>query len=102
MSDYTDFYLGFPDEATATAVLYTTVVEVQDKTGHVIVEASVTPNYANISTIGIIYQPQTDPDTPPVPYAGWYVNVRLVGEEDAAALTPFSVDPQPFPMRVWA
>ena len=73
----TDFYLGFPDEAAATAVLYTTVVEVQDTTGHVIVEASVTPNYANISTIGIIYKPQTDPKIPPVPYDGWYVNVRF-------------------------
>jgi hypothetical protein len=102
MNDYTDFYLKFPDEATATAVLYTTVVEVQDEEGVVLVEASVTPNYQNISTIGIINQPQPDPEIPPVPYDGWFVNVRLVGEEDAAVLTPFSVDPQPYPMRVWA
>jgi hypothetical protein len=102
MTDYTDFYLKFPTEAAATAVLYTTVVEVQYEEGNVIVGAPVTPNYANISTIGIINQPQTDPDIPPVPYYGWFVNVRLVGEEDAAALTPYSVDPQPFPMRIWA
>jgi len=100
MNDYTDFYLKFPTEAAATVVLYTTVVEVQDNQGKVLVEASVTPNYQNISTIGIIYQPNSD--IPPVPYDGWFVNVRLVGEEDAAALTPYSVDPQPFPMRIWA
>ena len=86
MNDYTDYYLNFASEAEATAVLYT----------------GDTANYQNISTIGIIYQPQTDPKVPPVPYDGWHVNVRLVGEEDATALTPFSIDPQPFPMRVWA
>lgn len=102
MNDYTDYYLNFPDEATATAVLYTTAVEVQDEAGEVIVEASVTPNYQNISTIGVIYRPQPDPDVPPVPYDGWCVNVRLVGEEDSAALEPYSIQPQPFPMRVWA
>jgi hypothetical protein len=98
----TDFCLKFSTEAAATAVLYTTVVEVQDEQGNVLVEASVTPHYANISTIGIINQPQPDPEIPPVPYDGWFVNVRLVGEEDATALTPFSIDPQPFPMRIWA
>lgn len=83
MNDYTDFYLRFSDEAQATAVLYTDGL----------------PNYQNISTIGVIYQPNIDP---PTPYDGWFVNVRLVGAEDADALMPFSVDPQPFPMRVWA
>lgn len=102
MSNYTDYYLNFADEASANAVLYTTVDEVKDEQGNVLVEASVTPNYQNISTIGIIYQPQTDPDVPPVPYAGWHVNVRLVAPENAQALAPFSIDPQPFPIRVWA
>lgn len=29
-----------------------------------------------------------------------HVNVRVVGE-DAAPLEPFSIDPQPYPMRIW-
>ena len=31
-----------------------------------------------------------------------HVNIRLVAGENAAALEPFSIDPQPYPMRVWA
>ena len=63
---------------------------------------SVKPNYMNIDTIGVIYQPQEDPEVEPVPYDGWFVNVRVLATEDAAPLQPFSIDPQPYPMRVWA
>ena len=63
-----------------------------------------TPNFANIDVIGIIYEPQPDPlpEPPPdpVPYAGWFVNVRVVGE-DAEPLMAYSIDPEPYPMRVW-
>lgn len=63
------------------------------------------PNYMNIDTIGVIYEPQPipDPENPPtpIPYDGWFVNVRVLATEDAAPLEPFSIDPQPYPMRVW-
>jgi len=36
----------------------------------------------------------------PVPYDGWFVNVRVVSE-NPEPLLPFSIDPQPYPMRVW-
>ena len=106
MNDYQDFYLQFPDKASSIPILYTTVLEVQDKDGNVIVQSSVTKNYTNISTIGIIYEKQptpVDPDAPvvpPVPIPGWHVNVRLVGEEDAAALEPYALTLTD-PMRVW-
>jgi hypothetical protein len=72
-----DYYLSFPDEASANAVLYT-----EDK-----------PNFANIDTIGVIYK-----DEQAIP--GWHVNVRLVDGEDASIIEPFKVQPAT-PMRVW-
>lgn len=96
---WTDLYLKFADEAQANSVLYTTDT-VLDEEGNVISE-TVKPNYMNIDTIGVIYQPQEDPEVEPVPYDGWHVNVRVLATEDAAPLQPFSIDPQPYPMRVW-
>ena len=103
-----DFYLRFSDEAQAQSVLYTPVYAPdpestpEDPLPDVIV--SWTPNYVNIDTIGVIYQPAPDPlpEPPPepVPYAGWFVNVRVVGE-DAEPLMAYSIDPEPYPMRVW-
>ena len=106
----TPYYLAFEDEAQATSVLYTTTVipEVLDEEGNVITEEviTVTPNYANIDTIGIIYEPQPDPlpEPPPepVPYDGWFVNVLVIETEDGTPLDAYSIDPQPYPMRVWA
>jgi hypothetical protein len=104
----TDFYLAFPDQVTADAVLYTTHDATTDEDGNVTTEAYVTPNYANIDTIGIIYKPtgetmEQDGMTVPVmaPIDGWHVNVRVVGGEDAEALQAFEVTPTT-PMRVWA
>jgi hypothetical protein len=54
---YIDAYLKFADEAEANSVLYTVHPETVDDNGVVIVEAYTTPNYANIDTIGIIYEP---------------------------------------------
>ena len=101
-----DFYLKFVDEEQAQEVLNTKVVdewsEPEDPLPDVIV--SWTPNYVNIDTIGVIYQPAPDPlpEPPPEPvqYEGWFVNVRVVGE-DPEPLEPYSIDPQPYPMRVW-
>jgi hypothetical protein len=103
---YTDLYLKFADQAEADAILYTVHPEEVDDNGVVIVEAYTTPNYQNIDTIGVIYEPQPDPlpEPPPepVPYDGWYINVRVVEGEDAEPLMPYSIDPQPYPIRIWA
>jgi len=103
-----DWYLKFVDEEQAQEVLYTPVYAPdpestpEDPLPDVIV--SWTPNYVNIDTIGVIYEPAPDPlpeDYAPVPYDGWFVNVRVVSE-DPEPLLPFSIDPQPYPIRIWA
>lgn len=95
-----DKYLRFESEAQAKSVLYTEVPTAWDEEGEP-TEFYEQPNYANIDTIGVIYEPQEDPESEPVPYDGWFVNVRVVAGEDASPLEPFSIDPQPYPMRVW-
>ena len=99
----TDLYLKFADEAEANSVLMQKIVtSVEDD---VVTGFYEIPRYANIDTIGIIYEPQeiVDPENPPdpVPYDGWFVNVRVIGGENAEPLMPFSIDPEPYPMRVW-
>lgn len=82
-----DFYLKFKDEAEAVAVLY------NDKGA----------NYANIDTIGIIYQTTDEIDTEGNPIMseleGWHVNVRVVNE-DPTPLEQYAVIPT-LPVRVW-
>jgi hypothetical protein len=99
-----DMYLKFTDETQANSVLYTKVPTAWDEEGEP-TEWYEQPNYANIDVIGVIYEPQevVDPENPPepVPYDGWFVNVRVVTGEDAEPLMPYSIDPQPYPMRVW-
>ena len=99
---YTDLYLRFSDEAESIAVLYTQVPTEWDDEG--MPTAWYTqPNYANIDTIGTIYEPQeiVDPENPPEPVAleGWHVNVRVI-DEDPTPLEPFAVIPTT-PRRVW-
>ena len=104
-----DFYLSFVDEEQAQEVLYTKVVdewsEPEDpEVEPVPVRWHYVPNYVNIDTIGVIYEPAPDPlpeGYVPVPYDGWFVNVRVVSE-DPEPLLPFSIDPQPYPIRIWA
>jgi len=105
-----DFYLKFVDEEQAQEVLYTKVVDEWSEPEDPDVEPiplrwHYVPDYANIDTIGVIYEPQPDPlpEPPPepVPYDGWFVNVRVVSE-DPDPLLPFSIDPQPYPIRIWA
>ena len=107
----TPYYLSFQDEAEANSVLYTTTV-----TGAIIDEEgkevsaefiTVTPNYANISVLGTVYEPAPIPtpkDYVPVPYPApnWGVNVLVIEGEDATPLEPYAVQPNPFPQRVWA
>jgi septum formation inhibitor-activating ATPase MinD len=101
---WTDLYLKFADEAESIAVLYTKTPIKWDEEGEPI-EWQTTPNYMNIDVLGVLYEKQevVDPENPPepVPYDGWFVNVRVVAGEDASPLEPFSIDPQPYPMRVW-
>lgn len=101
-----DYYLKFPDEATASAVLNTTVDEVQDELGNVLVQASTTPKYVNTSIIGTISKPtgEVDSEDNPVMLAldGWHVNVKADESPDATAeLVQYQVFPAA-PMRVWA
>lgn len=97
----TDICLFFPDKATADSVLYTTVDQVTDVDGVVVVEASVTPNYKNIDIIPTVYEPSTDPELPPVALPGYAVNVFAMPDEDTSALTPYIVTPT-VRYRVWA
>jgi len=96
-----DYYLAFPDQAAADAVLYTTHDAVTDEEGNVTAEAYVTPNYANIDTLGVLYERQDDPEAEPIPLPGWHINIRLVEGEDAEALQAYEVHPT-VPRRVWA
>lgn len=102
-----DFYLKFPDEATAKSVLYTTTttLAVVDSEGNVITPATieVTPNFANIDIIGTIYANPPEPISEnyvPVAVEGFHVNVRAVGE-DTSSLTTYAMTPVN-PRRVWA
>lgn len=88
---YIDYYLKFPDEEAANAVLFTSVVAQLDEEGNVVVEASEKANYVNISVIGTIVKDE-------VALEGWHVNVRA---EASPELEPFQVFPLA-PMRVWA
>ena len=102
----TPYYLAFQDEAQAISVLYTNNEQVSDENGTIVAEASVTPNYANINILGVVYQPAPDPipeDYVPVPYPApnYGVNVLVLDTEDATPILPYAVDPA-VPQRVWA
>ena len=104
-----DFYLKYADEAESIDNLYAKKEEViiDEEGGEVIILVPdlSKPLFANVDVIGVIYEPMPDPlpEPPPepVPYDGWFVNVRVVAGEDAEPLAPYSIDPQPNPMRVW-
>jgi hypothetical protein len=99
-----DKYLAFTDEAAAKAVLYRIEGAVEATEDTEAVEGYEVPNYANIDTLGILYERQevTDPDNPPepIPIPGWHVNVRVVEGEDPTALQPFAITPNN-PRRIW-
>jgi len=108
----TPYYLSFQDEAEANSVLYTTTVitpAVLDEEGNVVTEEviTLTPNFINISVLGVVYEPAPIP-TPdnyvPVPYPApnWGVNVLVLDGEDTSLIEPYAVQPSPFPQRVWA
>ena len=106
----TPYYLVFTDEAQAISVLYTTTssAEMVNEDGSLVIASSetTTPNYANISVLGTVYQPAPEPmpeDYVPVPYPApnYGVNVLVLDNEDATPLQPYSVNPT-LPQRVWA
>jgi hypothetical protein len=78
----TDYHLKFPDEATATRVLF------EDEM----------PKYTYIDQIGVIYKPTGNADET-APIGGWHVNVRHA--EEAPELADFVVVVNN-PVRVWA
>ena len=99
-----DLYLKFTDETQANSVLYTEVPTEWDEEGMPIAWYT-KPNYANIDTIGVIYEggewdAEGNVITEPVPLDGWHVNVRVVAGEDAEALEAYAVTVLS-PMRVW-
>ena len=102
-----DFYLSFQDEAEAKSVLYTVTPAVLNEEGEVVTEEQVKPNYMNIDILGVVYEPRPEDapeDYEPVPYPApnFGVNVRVVGGEDPTPLQQYSVQPKPYPQRVWA
>ena len=104
---YQDLYLKFTSEKEAKAVLYRIegAVEANEELGIEAQPGHEVPNYQNIDVLGVIYERPPEPlpeDYVPVALEGWHVNVRVVGDEDATPLVPFSIDPKPYPMRVWA
>jgi hypothetical protein len=101
---YTDYYLKFDSEAQAESVLYTEVPTKWDEDGNV-TETEPRANYANIDTLGILYEGgEWDEDgeviSEPVALEGWHVNVRVVDGEDPGPLEEYEVTPQN-PRRIW-
>jgi hypothetical protein len=100
-----DLYLRFDTEAQATEYLYTQVpTEWDDSDPPEPTAFEPRPNYANIDTIGIIYEggewdEEGNVITEPVALSGFHVNVRVV-DEDPTPLEPFAVIPTT-PRRVW-
>jgi hypothetical protein len=90
-----DLYLKFDSEPQANSVLYTEVPTAWDEEGNE-ARGNHVPNYANIDTIGIIYEggewdEEGNVITEPVALSGWHVNVRVVAGEDAEALEAYAV-----------
>jgi hypothetical protein len=96
-----DYYLSFPDEATAKALLYRTEGAVEATEDSEAIEGYEVGNYLNIDTIGVIYKPTGETDEEVMePIPGWHVNIRLMPGEDPSPFAPYQVNPVT-PMRVW-
>ena len=88
-----DYYLKFKDEAESIPVLFDTV------------DGELVKKYQNTDIIGLIYpyvDPTAEEQADPVPFDGWFVNIRTVDNEDGTPLDPYHIDPQPYPLRIWA
>ena len=101
-----DFFLVFPDEATANEVLYRPAdeptIQPLDEAGQLPTSPQVVANYQNIDVLGTVYsRAPVAGGKEPVAKPGWYVNVRTVEGEDEEALLPYNKEPLS-PRRVWA
>lgn len=82
---HTDTYLRFPDEATATPLLF---------------DADGVARHANTDVIGLIYESR---ELDALPIEGWHVNIRLLANEKLApALVPYVIPAPSNPTRMWA
>jgi hypothetical protein len=100
-----DIYLKFPDQATADTLLYVQIPTAFDADGNP-TEWEPRQVYMNTDMIGIIYEGgEYDEDgnsiTPPTALDGWHVNIRLMPDEQAEPLLPYTVIPT-HPRRTWA
>ena len=101
-----DLYLKFTDETEANSVLYRIegAVEADLENGIEAQEGYEVANYANIDTLGTIFEggewdEEGNVVTESVALEGWHVNVRVI-DEDPTPLEPFAVIPTT-PRRVW-
>jgi len=110
------YYLKFASEEEAKSVLYTqemtqefneetmesVEVPVLDEEGNEVF----TPNFTNISVIGVMYNDDAVLDeegevvTPATAKEGWHVNVLALDEEDVSNIEAYSVNVTT-PSRVW-
>lgn len=103
---FRDLFLKFPDEATATPLLFSSseVTETHPETEEVTTKTVLTSKFQNMYVIGTIYEQPSAPvveDYVPVALDGWHVNVRLVEGEDSSEIEQYSVIPGN-PRCVWA
>lgn len=99
---YTDYYLKFTSEEESKSILYK--IEYFSENN---VEGQSIPNFQNIDVLGMLYETQevVDIENQPeqIPIEGWYVNVRVIENEDSTILEPYKVNPEPQNWRrVWA
>jgi len=97
-----DFYLRFPDEATARELLGEALDANREAEDGSMVLACFTATYA-LSLIGEIVLPPETEGGEPIALAGFHANLRFI-QDDATlpeALAPFVVHPSQ-PARVWA
>lgn len=107
---YTDYYLKFADQTEADSVLFTEVPVEWDRTNPdnpVPTKWEKQQNFRNTDILPhVVLTPATFDDegnelTPPVFEEGYFVNVRLLSDEDGSSMDSFKVDPET-PQRIWA
>ena len=108
---FTDYYLAFPDKATANSVLYTDTPIAWDNTdleNPVVTETELRPNFRNLDVLPLVMEQEGQYDietgeelVAPVYSPLYHANVRALPGEDTSALEAYAVTPNT-PARVWA
>jgi len=108
---YTDYYLAFPDKATADSVLYTDTPIAWDNTDQenpVVIETELRPNFRNLDVLPLVQEQEGQYDietgeelVAPIYSPLYHANVRALPGEDTSALEAYAVTPNT-PARVWA